>query len=149
MSFVLARRKPAAAGLAAAALFLFAVSTTAAHEGGPRLLLEPNRINPGGVVLVRGEDLGLDEPLQLSLVGEVGRVELAAVTTDGEGHFTVAVEVPADVSAGTYAFETTLSSGAPIRSLVRDLRQPRPTRSERRTSRARTRVCPHRARSGR
>jgi len=113
------RRTPAAAVLAAAALFLIGVATVSAHEGGPRLILDPSQVNPGGVVLVRGEDLGLDEPMQLSLVGEAGHVDLVAVATDGEGHFTIAVEIPRDVATGTYAIEATLASGGQIRSLVR------------------------------
>jgi hypothetical protein len=117
--FGTSRRTPAAAILAAAASFLIGVATASGHEGGPRLILDPSQVNPGGVVLVRGEDLGLDEPMQLSLVGETGRVDLAAVSTDGEGHFTVAVEIPQDISTGTYAIETSLASGGQIRSLVR------------------------------
>ena len=107
-----------AAALAAAIGFLLAVSATGAHEGGPRLILEPNRVNPGGVVLIRGEDLGLDEAMQVSLVGDAGRADLVAVTTDGQGHFTVAVTMPIEVPVGTYAIQAATASGMTIQNLV-------------------------------
>lgn len=119
MSIALTRKWPAAAILAAAALLLLALSAASGHEGGPRLILEPTHVNPGGVVLVRGEDLGLDEPMQVSLVGQTGRMDLVAVETDGQGHFTVAITLPVDIANGTFAVETKLSTGAPIRSNVR------------------------------
>ena len=84
---------------------LLAVISAAAHEGGPRLILEPNPVHPGGVVLIRGEDLGLDEAFQVSLVGDVGQADLGPVTTDGEGHFTFAAEMPVDTPVGTYAIQ--------------------------------------------
>jgi hypothetical protein len=114
----ISRRIPVAAGLAVAALFVL-VASAAAHEGGPRLILEPSEVSPGGVVLVRGEDLSLDEAMLVSLVGDTGRADLAAVTTDGVGHFTVAVEIPADAPVGAYAIEAVPASGATIRSLIR------------------------------
>jgi hypothetical protein len=109
----------AAAVLAAAALFLLGASTVGGHEGGPRLILEPSQLNPGGVVLIRGEDLGLDEPMQVSLVGDAGQAGLAAVVTDGQGHFTVAVTLPADVPVGTYAVQAVTASGSTVKSLVK------------------------------
>ena len=119
MSRRLTRSLTAAAILAAAVSFVLPTSPVGAHDGGPRLILEPNEVNPGGVVLIRGEDLGLDEAMQVSLVGDAGRADLAAVTTDGQGHFTVAVEIPPDVPVGTYAIQSATSTGAIIRSLVR------------------------------
>jgi hypothetical protein len=110
---------PAAAVLAAAALLLLGASAATGHEGGPRLILEPSQVSPGGVVLVRGEDLGLDEPMQVSLVGDVGSASLAGVTTDGVGHFTVAIQIPADVPVGTYAIQAVTESGATVKSLVK------------------------------
>jgi len=107
-----------AAALAAAICLVVVVSASAAHEGGPRLILEPNRVNPGGVVLVRGEDLGLDEAMQVSLVGDAGKADLTAVTTDGQGHFTVAVTMPTDVPVGTYAIQAVTASGMTIQNLV-------------------------------
>lgn len=111
-------RGKTAAALAAAVFVLLLTSPVAAHEGGPRLILDPATVNPGGVVLVRGEDLALDEAMRLNLVGDVGAAELGSVTTDGEGHFTLAVDIPADTPVGTYAIQATTPSGAVIKSLV-------------------------------
>jgi hypothetical protein len=108
-----------AAALAAAVLLLLAISSTAAHEGGPRLILDPNQVSPGGVVLIRGDDLALDEAMNLSLVGDTGQADLATVTTDGEGHFTIAVDIPADAPVGTYAIQAVSASGLTVKSLVR------------------------------
>jgi hypothetical protein len=108
-----------AAALAAAVTLLLAVAPTAAHEGGPRLILDPAEVNPGGVVLIRGEDLALDEAMQVSLVGDTGQADLGAVTTDGEGHFTIAVELPADAPVGTYAIQAVSASGLTVKGLVR------------------------------
>jgi hypothetical protein len=99
-------------------LLLAVVAPAIGHEGGPRLILEPPRVNPGGVVLIRGEDLALDETMVVSLVGDAGRADLGQVTTDGEGHFNLAVEMPIDVPVGTYAIEAVNTSGHPVRSLV-------------------------------
>jgi hypothetical protein len=107
-----------AAALAAAVFVLLVVAPVSAHEGGPRLILDPAKVNPGGVVLIRGEDLALDELMRLSLVGDVGAAELGTVTTDGEGHFTIAVDLPADAPVGTYAIQATTPSGAVIKSLL-------------------------------
>jgi hypothetical protein len=112
-------RSTTAAALAAAVVVLLAVSSAVAHEGGPRLILEPNPVNPGGVVLIRGEDLALDEAFRVSLVGDVGHAELGPVTTDGEGHFTLAAEMPVDTPAGTYAIQAMTESGFTVTSLVR------------------------------
>lgn len=58
------------AGLAAAVLLLAGAHAVLAHDGGPRLTLEPARVHPGGVVVVRGEDLGADQEMRIALVGE-------------------------------------------------------------------------------
>src|SRR6186997_1595575 len=115
----LSNRMPTAVALAAAVLFVLAsVAPVAAHEGGPRLILEPAHVNPGGVVLIRGEDLALDEPMQVSLAGDASRVDLGQVTTDGEGHFYLSATMPADVPVGTYAIEAVNSTGNAVRELV-------------------------------
>jgi hypothetical protein len=111
-------RSKTAAALAAAVFVMLIAAPASAHEGGPRLILDPATVNPGGVVLVRGEDLPLDELMRLTLVGDVGAAELGSATTDGEGHFTLAVDLPADAPVGTYAIQATTPSGAVIKSLV-------------------------------
>jgi len=112
-------RRTTAAALAAAVVLLLRVGPASGHEGGPRLILEPNPVHPGGVVLIRGEDLSLDEAFQVSLVGEGGQADLAPVSTDGEGHFTLAAEMPVDTPVGTYAIRAAAESGLTVTSLVR------------------------------
>jgi hypothetical protein len=109
-------RTSVAAGLMLLALAL--APATAAHDGSPRLVLEPDRIHPGGVVVVRGEDVGADEPLRLALVGAAGRTEVATVTSDGQGHFSVAIEVTGGAPTGAYAIEATSESGSVLSSAL-------------------------------
>ena len=100
------------AGLAILAVFgLVAAPAVLAHGGAPRLLLEPDRSNPGGVVTVRGEDLGSDELITFSVVGLKGAIPIGDMVTDGEGHLTVALQVPVDMVVGVYALEATQASG--------------------------------------
>ena len=75
-------------------------------------------MNPGGVVVVRGEDLGADNELTVALVGTAGRAPLTAVTSDGEGHFTVAVQIPADAPVGVYALEAVTDAGAGLNAVL-------------------------------
>jgi len=95
--------------LAAAAILAFLLAAlpgaASAHEGVARLILEPERVNPGGVVTIRGEDLRADDTMTIALLGETGRTELTTVTSDGEGHFTVTIEVSPEAPSGNYAIE--------------------------------------------
>ncbi len=93
-------------------MLLVAPAVASGHEGSARLILEPDRVNPGGVVVVRGEDLGADNELSVTLVGTAGRAPLTSVTSDGEGHFSVPVLIPADAPVGVYAIEAATDSGA-------------------------------------
>jgi hypothetical protein len=71
------------------------------------------------VVEIRGEDLGMDQVIELRLVGGVGRTDLAAVMTDGAGHFAAAAQIPADAQVGTYTIQAVTASGVTIESVVR------------------------------
>lgn len=87
------------------ALILLAVAGSSiglGHEGGPRLILEPGRVRPGGVLTIRVEDLPPERPVDLSIAGSAGSVPLASVVVDPEGHATVFVEVPVDLPLGAY-----------------------------------------------
>jgi hypothetical protein len=97
-------RLPAAAAILA---FLLAAvpGAASAHDGIARLILEPDRVNPGGVVTIRGEDLRADDEMTITLIASSGRTELATVTSDGEGHFTVTIQLSPDAAAGVYAVE--------------------------------------------
>jgi hypothetical protein len=88
------------------ALLLAALPGAAsAHEGVARLILEPEHVNPGGVVTVRGEDLLADDEMTITLIASSGRTELTTVTSDGEGHFTVSIQLSPDAAQGVYAVE--------------------------------------------
>jgi hypothetical protein len=88
------------------------------HEGGPRLILEPDRVHPGGVLTVRLEDLPPEGSVEPSIAGAAGSVPLASVVVDAEGHATVFVEIPVDLPAGAYtvnaAAERTVVSGVRV-----------------------------------
>lgn len=88
-------------------VFLFAFSfawPAYAHGGEPRLEISVERINPGGVMEVRGVDFDYDEPVVLSLMRSEIQIPLVEVTADGEGVFTQIIVLPADLPAGEYNF---------------------------------------------
>jgi hypothetical protein len=95
--------------LAAAAILAFLLAAlpgaASAHEGVARLILEPERVNPGGVVTIRGEDLRADDQMTITLIASEGRTDLTTVTSDGEGHFTVTIQVSPEAAPGVYAIE--------------------------------------------
>jgi hypothetical protein len=88
--------------------------SAAAHGGAPRLLLEPERANPGSVVTVRGEDLGSDEPITFRVTGLDGSVDVGGMTADPEGHLVVALKVPVEMEEGVYALEAYQMSGLKV-----------------------------------
>jgi hypothetical protein len=90
--------------LASAALVLTGTGATVlGHEGDARLILEPDRVSPGGVLTIRIEDLPPERPVELSIVGSSGSVPLSSVVVDPDGHATVYVDIPIDLPVGTYA----------------------------------------------
>jgi hypothetical protein len=78
-----------------------------AHEGVPRLIPEPDEVNPGGVLTVRVEDLTPEGTIELTLANEAGSVSLATVAIDPEGHAIVFLEVPVDMPRGEYLLDAT------------------------------------------
>ena len=85
--------------------WLAVAASVAAHEGVPRLIPEPEQVNPGGVLTVRVEDLSPEGTVELTLAGASGSVPLATVPIDAEGHALVFLEVPGDLPRGTYSLE--------------------------------------------
>lgn len=84
---------------------------TLAHDGFTGIIVDPPRINPGGVVVIRGDQVATDDEVRIVLIGATGQTELAAAVTDGEGHFTVGPTIPPETPVGTYAIEVTGLSG--------------------------------------
>jgi hypothetical protein len=83
----------------------------AAHDGFTGIILEPDRVSPGGVIAVRGDNISTDEELRVLLVVDGTRTRLATVVTDGVGHFAVGVDIPTDLPVGAYAIEAVGLSG--------------------------------------
>jgi hypothetical protein len=86
------------------ALSLLIVPNALAHGGEPRLEISVERINPGGVVEVRGVDFDYEESVALSLMRSKIQIPLREVTADVEGIFIQTIVLPADLPAGEYNF---------------------------------------------
>jgi hypothetical protein len=93
------------------ALVLAATGAVVAHGGSPGLIAEPDPVNPGGTVELRGDNLGSDEAVSIVLVADGREIALVSATTDGEGHLTVFVTVPADLPAARYMLEARTQGG--------------------------------------
>lgn len=107
------------AGLAAALLTMLTAFPAPAHEGAPRLAVEPDRVNPGGVLTIRLEDLPPERTVDVSIAGDSSSIPLACVETDPEGHGTFFVELPADLAAGTYTIRAH-ADGVTVQNVARD-----------------------------
>jgi len=88
-------------------VFLFAswfTQPVLAHGNEPRLEISPGRVNPGGVIDVRGVDFEFEEVVALALIGSEVEVPLGEITADTEGIFLQIITLPADLPEGTYHF---------------------------------------------
>ena len=94
-------------GLAAVGL----PASAAGHDGISGVFVDPPRVNPGGVIVVRGDNVSTDDPVRVELVTGVTRIELGTAVTDGEGHFTVGATIPLETAVGPYAIEVSGLSG--------------------------------------
>lgn len=83
----------------------------AGHDGITGVFVEPDLVPPGGVIVVNGDNVSTDDPIQVDLIVGATRIALAATATDGEGHFTIGATLPSDLAAGTYAVEVNGASG--------------------------------------
>ncbi len=80
------------------------VERVSAHGGEPRLEISVERVNPGGVVDVRGVDFEADTSVTLTLVGQQQTIWLGETATDAEGSFLQTVALPIDLAEGSYSF---------------------------------------------
>jgi len=85
--------------------------SVSAHDGITGVFVEPDLVNPGGVIVVYGDNVSTDDPIEVDLIAGATRVALATTATDGEGHFTIGATLPTDLVAGTYAIEVNGASG--------------------------------------
>ena len=83
----------------------FIVPAVSAHGGQPRLEISVERINPGGVVDVRGVDFEFEEQVTLALVGTEIEIPLGEITADTDGIFLQIVTLPIDLKEGAYHFQ--------------------------------------------
>ena len=90
-------------------LVLFIVPVASAHSTTPRVELSPERLNPGGVVDLRGVSFGMDDAVKLSLIGTGVDVSFGDVLANGEGEFRYIAVLPTDLVEGTYYFRAVTS----------------------------------------
>jgi hypothetical protein len=89
-------------------LLAFLLVTPAFADGGdPRLEISVERVNPGGVVNVRGVAFEFEELVSLVLIGPGIELSLGKITANVEGEFTHIVVLPSDLPEGTYYFRGT------------------------------------------
>jgi hypothetical protein len=99
------------AALAVAILLAVTAPAAAAHGGFPGLIAEPDPVNPGGTVEIRGDNLGSDEAVEIVVINNRESIALVAATTDGEGHLTVIATMPADLPVGRYTIQARTEGG--------------------------------------
>jgi len=95
--------------LIACALALFLAPSVSAHATQPRIEISVERLNPGGVVDVRGVSFGMDDVVTLTLLGSTTEIPLGDVIANGEGEFLQIVVLPTDLVEGTYYIRATTS----------------------------------------
>jgi hypothetical protein len=86
----------------------------AAHGGVARLTAEPDRVQPGGVFTMQGEDLGSDAAIALTLIGAAGQITLGTVTADEDGHLASSVQIPVEMPVGVYRLEGSADGATPL-----------------------------------
>jgi len=78
-----------------------------AHGGEPRLEISLERINPGGIMEVRGVDFEYETEIALKLVGNQVDIPLGSVMSDVEGIFVQSLTLPSDLKEGVYVLRAT------------------------------------------
>lgn len=94
-------------GLLTLLISFFVIPAVFAHGDEPRLEISVERVNPGGVVEVRGVDFEMEEIITLELVGPDVRISFGDFISDVEGVFSQIITLPADLKEGDYTFRTT------------------------------------------
>jgi hypothetical protein len=79
-------------------------SPARAHGDEPRLEITPERVNPGGVVDVRGVAFEREESINLMLVNGQSAIPFGEIVADSDGMFLQSLIVPVDLPEGTYNF---------------------------------------------
>jgi hypothetical protein len=84
------------------ALTLIVVPGASAHARQPRLEINVERMNPGGVVDVRGVEFDYEQVVKLYLERTGVVIQLGEATADLEGTFVHIVVLPVDMPQGEY-----------------------------------------------
>ena len=95
--------------LIACALALFFAPAVSAHATQPRVEISVERLNPGGVVDLRGVAFEMDITVTLTLLGPTIEIPLGEVVASGEGEFLQTIVLPTDLAEGTYYIRATTS----------------------------------------
>jgi hypothetical protein len=93
-------------------------SGVAGHGGGASLVVEPETVQPGGTVTVRGDNLGSDADVDLAVVGSAASSFLGTFVADGEGDLQASVTIPATMPEGESRLEAHLGSQVVSASLL-------------------------------
>jgi hypothetical protein len=83
-------------------LSLFVVPDASAHSGRPRLEINVERIQPGGVLDVRGVEFDYEQTVTLYLERKGILVQLGEAVTDLDGVFLQIIVLPVDLPEGVY-----------------------------------------------
>lgn len=83
-------------------LSLFVVPRASAHGRTPRLEISAERMNPGGVLDIRGVEFDYEELVTLYMERQGIVVSLGQVNADLEGIFIHTIVLPSDLPAGEY-----------------------------------------------
>ncbi len=78
------------------------VSPAFAHGQTPRLEISAERLNPGGVLDIRGVEFDYEEVVTLYLERQGIVVQLGQIVADLEGIFIYTIVLPVDLPAGEY-----------------------------------------------
>lgn len=81
---------------------LLLVSPVSAHGRTPRLEISAERMNPGGVLDIRGVEFDYEEAVTLYLERQGLVIELGQIVADLEGIFLHTIVLPPDLPVGTY-----------------------------------------------
>ena len=79
------------------------VSPVSAHGRTPRLEISAERLNPGGVLDIRGVEFDYEELVTLYLERQGIVVSLGQITADIEGIFVHTILLPSDLPVGEYS----------------------------------------------
>jgi hypothetical protein len=84
-------------------LSLSIATPVSAHGRTPRLEISAERINPGGVLDIRGVEFDYEESISLYLERPGIVVQLGQLTADLEGIFIHTIVLPSDLPPGAYS----------------------------------------------